>query len=47
MFLVGTEQGRMIQGCGGIIPSLLPYRNATNIFLPILDFEKIYHTSKY
>jgi hypothetical protein len=35
-------QGRRVRGCGGSIPSLLPYKNATTIFLPVFDFEKIY-----
>jgi hypothetical protein len=30
-----------------VVEALLPYRNATKIFLPIFDFEKIFHTSKY
>jgi hypothetical protein len=37
----------MSQGCLGSIASLLPYKNATKIVLPILNLEKIFHTSKY
>jgi hypothetical protein len=45
--LIGSYQGCMVQGYGGSIASLIPYRNATKIFLPIFDFKKIFHTSKY
>jgi hypothetical protein len=47
MFLqsIGYYQGRRVHGCGGSIASLL--KNETKIFLPILDLEKIFHTSKY
>jgi hypothetical protein len=30
-----------------VVGALLPYRNATKIFLPIFDLEKVFHTSKY
>jgi hypothetical protein len=30
-----------------VVEALLPYKNATKIFLPIFDFEKIFYTSKY
>jgi hypothetical protein len=30
-----------------VVEALLPYRNATKIFLPLFDLEKIFHTSKY
>jgi hypothetical protein len=41
------NQGHRVHGCGGSIASLLPYKNATEIFLPIFDFEKIFYTSTY
>jgi hypothetical protein len=40
-------QGCKVHGCGGSIASLHPYRNATKIFLPVFDFEKIFYTLKY
>jgi hypothetical protein len=30
-----------------VVEALLPYRNATKIFLPIFDFKIIFHASKY
>jgi hypothetical protein len=30
-----NHHGRRVHGCGGSIASLLPYRKATKIFLPI------------
>jgi hypothetical protein len=42
-----SDQGHRVHGCGGSIASLLPHKNATKIFLPIFNFEKIFHTSKY
>jgi hypothetical protein len=30
-----------------VVEALLPHRNVSKIFLPIFDFEKIFHTSKY
>jgi hypothetical protein len=41
------HQGYRVRGCDGSVASLLPYRNATKIFLPIFDFDKIFHTLKY
>jgi hypothetical protein len=38
------HQGRSVHGCDESIASLL--KNATKIFLPIFDLEKIFHTSK-
>jgi hypothetical protein len=40
-------RGHRVCGCGGRIASLLCYKNATKIFLPIFDFKKIFHTSKW
>jgi hypothetical protein len=37
---IAVPQGRRVQGCGESISFLLPYRNATKIFLPIFYFEK-------
>jgi hypothetical protein len=39
------NQRRRVHGCGGSIASLL--KNEIKIFLPIIDLEKIFHTSKY
>jgi hypothetical protein len=45
--MASMQPGRGVHGCGGSIASLLPYKNATKIFLPIFDFEKIFCTSIY
>jgi hypothetical protein len=42
---IRNNQRRRVHGCGGSIASLL--KNKTKIFLPIIDLEKIFHTSKY
>jgi exonuclease III len=41
---LGDFQGLRVHGCVGSIASLL--KNATKIFLPIFDLEKIFHISK-